>query len=77
MIDWLYTWNDYLKKKMSRVLVVTRCRVCNYMIHISEVEEGCKGFFIDFDPTCRICGNAKTFKIDSIKVKMTCRNLEQ
>ena len=71
--DWMAIWNDSLKKKVFRVLVLTHCGICDYLIHISEVEEVYRGFVIDFDPTCRICGNDKTFKVDSIRVKRACR----
>ncbi len=70
--DWMAIWNDSLKKKVFRVLSVTHCGVCDYMIHISEVGEGCSGFTIDFDPTCRICGNAQHFKIGRREVKRAC-----
>ncbi len=71
--DWMAIWNDSLKKKVFRVLAITHCGVCHYMIHISEVEGECIGFCIDFDPTCRICGNSSEFLISSVKVKRSCR----
>lgn len=75
--DWMAIWNDSLKEKVFGVLAITHCGVCGYMINISEIEEEYRGFIIDFDPTCRICGNSKEFLLSSIKVKMSCGRLKK
>ena len=65
--DWVAIWNDSLKKRILRVLILTHCGICDYLIDIESVDAIGEGL-----PKCRICGNRSAFRINSIEAKMTC-----
>lgn len=61
--------------RVKKILVGTYCNNCDYLIYISEIDEGCCVLYADNNVRCRICGSTKLYKIESIKVRMTCGKL--